>query len=224
MPVGEQTLFANVMKTALLFMMLAVSATQLLAEEPKPDPPTIKLFSDESTDEEGLLILLKQKDYPGVKTEKIEFEIQIVNRLLEEVFVEVTELGDAHMCFDGGMMGWSGIAFPDNRPLLKRLHAATMSGKKKVTCGCGSVVVKQSREHDLSKFVGRVGTLCFQAKGFYRNNGKAFSETIDLKFKIIDPSKSESEQAGADQPATKPADKAPVKDQPTTPTPKDSPR
>lgn len=33
-----------------------------------------------------------------------------------------------------------------------------------------------------------------------------------------------SEQAGADQPATKPADKAPVKDQPSTPTPKGGPR
>jgi hypothetical protein len=32
------------------------------------------------------------------------------------------------------------------------------------------------------------------------------------------------EQAGADQPATKPADKPPVKDQPSTPTPKDGPR
>lgn len=34
----------------------------------------------------------------------------------------------------------------------------------------------------------------------------------------------EIEHPGADQPATKPADKAPVKDQPSTPTSKDSPR
>ena len=34
----------------------------------------------------------------------------------------------------------------------------------------------------------------------------------------------EAEQAGADQPATRPADKAPAKDQPSTPTPKDAPR
>ena len=36
--------------------------------------------------------------------------------------------------------------------------------------------------------------------------------------------KKEVEQAGADQPATKPADKPPVKDQPSTPTSKDRPR
>jgi len=36
--------------------------------------------------------------------------------------------------------------------------------------------------------------------------------------------KVKAEQAGADQPATKPADKAPVKDQPPTPTSKDGPR
>ena len=35
---------------------------------------------------------------------------------------------------------------------------------------------------------------------------------------------SEAEQAGADQPATKPAEKPPVKDQPSTPTSKDHPR
>jgi len=34
----------------------------------------------------------------------------------------------------------------------------------------------------------------------------------------------EAEPAGSDQPATKPADKSPVKDQPSTPTPKDGPR
>jgi hypothetical protein len=33
-----------------------------------------------------------------------------------------------------------------------------------------------------------------------------------------------AEQAGAGQPATKPADKDPVKDQPSTPTSKDGPR
>ena len=36
--------------------------------------------------------------------------------------------------------------------------------------------------------------------------------------------KQEAQQAGADQPATKPADKPPVKDQPSTPTSKDCPR
>jgi hypothetical protein len=184
------------MKTALLFMMLAVSVAQLLAGDTKPDPVTIKLFTDENSNEEGLGILLKQKDYPGVKTERIEFEIRIVNRLLEEVFVEVTDLGDAHMCLDGGLMGWSGIGFPDNIPLLKRLHAATIYGKEKVTCACGSVVVKQSCEMDLSKFVGRSGTFRFQVKGFYRTNGKEFCETIDLKFNIIDPRKSEHAVGG----------------------------
>jgi hypothetical protein len=42
---------------------------------------------------------------------------------------------------------------------------------------------------------------------------------------VIRPSiQREVEQAGADQPATKPADKPPVKDQPSTPTSKDLPR
>jgi hypothetical protein len=39
-----------------------------------------------------------------------------------------------------------------------------------------------------------------------------------------DTTSNEGEQAGAGQPATQPADKVPVKDQPSTPTPKDAPR
>jgi hypothetical protein len=38
------------------------------------------------------------------------------------------------------------------------------------------------------------------------------------------PEKPKGEQAGADQPATKPADKVPAKVKPSTPTPKDGPR
>jgi hypothetical protein len=44
-----------------------------------------------------------------------------------------------------------------------------------------------------------------------------------LDFKNIPPS-FPAEQAGAGQPATKPADKPPLKDQPSTPTSKDAPR
>jgi hypothetical protein len=43
-------------------------------------------------------------------------------------------------------------------------------------------------------------------------------------FVVIPQSKPQAEQAGADQPATKPADKVPAKDQPSTPTSKDGPR
>jgi len=41
---------------------------------------------------------------------------------------------------------------------------------------------------------------------------------------LLNERSKEGEQAGADQPATKPADKVTPKDQPSTPTPKDAPR
>jgi hypothetical protein len=47
---------------------------------------------------------------------------------------------------------------------------------------------------------------------------KADFATLKKKLKL------NVEQAGADQPATKPADKVPAKIQPSTPTPKDLPR
>lgn len=52
-----------------------------------------------------------------------------------------------------------------------------------------------------------------------------FEFTGRFKFTWEWPQKADqAEQAGADQPATEPADKAPVKDQPSPPTLKDAPR
>ena len=53
-----------------------------------------------------------------------------------------------------------------------------------------------------------------------------WSEYFDYKLACgeMKRGKAKAEQASADQPATKPADKPPVKDQISTPTPKDGPR
>ena len=213
------------MKTALLLLMLTSSSALLYAGV--PIEATVKLFTDENTNDGGLQVLLRQKDYPGVKTKKIEFEILIVNWMLEEVFIEVTNLGEANFSLFGEPIGVSVTFFPDNASLLKRLHAATVSAEgKRSTCACGVANVTLSREIppevDLSEFVGRTGTLRFSVSGFYRSNGKKFRQDINLHFNIVAPGK--SEQTGADQPATKPADQSSTKDQPSTPTSKDSPR
>jgi len=53
----------------------------------------------------------------------------------------------------------------------------------------------------------------------------ASSTDVPLELVIIRPEiAKEAEQTGVDQPATKPADKSPTKDQPSTPTPKVAPR
>lgn len=188
---------------------------------------TVKLFSGDHEDEEGLRITLKKSQYPGVVTDKVDFEVLIENRLSEEVFVEVTDLEHALVSISGGgrsmITGASVTVFPNNISLLKRLHAATVSvDGKRSNCACGAVNVMQSANLNLAQWIGFKGTLSFKASGFYRSNGKKFCEIIDLPFDITDPSK--SEQAGADQPASKPAEKHSVKDQPSTPTPKDGSR
>ena len=50
------------------------------------------------------------------------------------------------------------------------------------------------------------------------------SELTKVRLPSANKKQNEAEQAGADQPATKPADKVPAKDQPSTPTPKGLPR
>ena len=47
---------------------------------------------------------------------------------------------------------------------------------------------------------------------------------LDISLLFSEDPKGKIEQAGADQPATQPADNPPVKDQPSTPTPKEVPR
>lgn len=60
-----------------------------------------------------------------------------------------------------------------------------------------------------------------------KKDGNTNDTALDTAIGEIERSRVErlrAEQAGADQPATKPADKPPVKDQPSTPTSKDGPR
>lgn len=205
------------MKFTVLAFILSIVSLPVSAEDGEADVPTIHLFSDGKADEEGLEVTLKQRDYAGVKSENVEFKVLIVNRLLEEVFVEVTGLGEASISIEGdaGFMSIGGgrIAFPDNIPLLKRLHATRVSKDgKRLTCGCALVTVTQSAEVDLSRWIGCTGTLSFRATGFYRSSGKRFSENIELKFNITDPTK--SEQDGAKQPATAPESKPEGKEKP----------
>lgn len=185
------------MKPTLIAFILGIACVSLHAQEEEMDVPAIHLFSEGEADEEGLKITLNQRDYPGVETENVEFKVLIVNRLLEEVFVEVTQLGEASITIEGdaGFMstGGSRIFFPDNIPLLKRLHATTVSENgKRFTCGCALVTVSQSAEMNLSEWIGSTGTFSFRASGFYRSSGKRFSEHIDLKFNITEPAKSEA--------------------------------
>ena len=175
-----------------------------------PIEATVQLFTDGSP-KEGLQVILTQKDYPGIKVNKLEFEVRIINWMLEEVFLEVTNLGEAQFSLYGDPIGGSGIFFPDNASLLKRLHAATVSTDgKRSACACGMAVVRQigefGQEVDLSKFVGRTGTLRFQVSGFYRSNGKKFAQDIKLHFNVVTPGK--SEKAGTEQPATSPESKS----------------
>ena len=208
---------ASKMKVILTTFILGLACITLLAEQKEASVPTIHLFSDGKDDEEGLKITLQQTEYAGNTTEKVEFKVLIVNRLLEEVFVEVTRLDEAAISIsaDDGMMatGGSGAFWPDNVRLLKRLHASTISQDgKRSSCGCSMVTVTQSAEVNLSHWIGTTGNLSFRVTGFYRSSGKEFSEKIDLSFSIKEPTK--SEQGGTVQPATRHESKSEGGDKP----------
>ena len=84
------------------------------------------------------------------------------------------------------------------------------SAEVNVDCGVGK---------DLSDWAGASGTLDLLIR-FYVSDSKSF-KLVNL---VVPIEIKAAEQAGADQPATKPADKQPVKDQPSPPTSADHPR
>ena len=107
------------------------------------------------------------------------FTYRITNCLDDEVFVEVQDLHQVGTDYKGpegsagGGIG-SGIGWPHNRILLKRL----LSGG----CCCSTVEVKAST--DVPFFASDKGktTVTIMVSGFLRSTGKQFIEFIEIPF------------------------------------------
>ena len=168
------------MKTAFIILLISCFHLTSQAENLNDTPSTIQLLADEQAETEGLLIKLKKVDYEGVETQNVEFEILIVNLLLEEVFIEVTDSDEASISIertgnDWGVMGTAGsvTGLPDNTRLLKRLHASFLNKEgEKLTCGCCQYTIKQSAKLNLSHWIGSKSKLSFRVSGYHRSNGK----------------------------------------------------
>ena len=180
--------------TSFIFLLLAVTISYSAdAPETPKEPPTILLFSDAAKAGKGLLIMiLGPVELPANHKPKITY--RIVNLMEEEVFVEVPtdqQLGHTYELDDGESHSGSGgggaeTVFPDNVNLLKRLHATSYRNGKRSTCGCAIADVDASIE--LPEFATAKGktTVTIHIKGFYRSNGKPFSEYIDLPLPLKD--------------------------------------
>ncbi|MBN1908594.1 MAG: WG repeat-containing protein [Pirellulales bacterium] len=166
--------------------------------EKKARKPSIVLLTDEATKKKGLLITCPKKvPFKGDKAGKI--LIRITNLLEAEVFVEVEgneSPGYSLESWDGGFASGVGSmwVFPDNTYLLKRLHASRYSGDKRITCGCCmAMIVGQLDESALE--MGRArGTISLDIRGFYRNTGKSFSESIELPIELVEDVKGQQEK------------------------------
>lgn len=186
--------------------------------------PTIKLLAGKSNERGLLLTWPKKIPFRGDGAGQI--PISVVNLLDKEVFIEVTgveSLSYSLEPWNGGYCGGGGgfTIFPDNANLLKRLHATHYTNGKGFTCGCCIAVINGKLGAQALAFGRARGTVTVWIRGFYRNSGKYFSESIELPIELVEP---EDGQAGAAEPATQPIDEAPVKDQPPPPTSKDAPR
>ena len=82
----------------------------------------------------------------------------------------------------------------------------------------------EKRRHSLVEYVNGVRTSSFSVDGSTLDRLIADYYEIYGTWIIREPLTTQQAEAGADQPATKPTDKPPVKDQPPTPMSKDGPR
>lgn len=159
--------------------------------EDKKREPSIRILTDRRDKVKGLLVTCPSK-IPFRGKGAGEIPISVVNLLAEEVFLEVTEvqsLGYSLKLWNGGFsMGGGGgrIMFPDNTNLLKRLHATGYGKEEKFTCGCCVTRINGMLDSDALDAGRARGTVTVSIRGFYRNSGKRFSESVDLPIELVD--------------------------------------
>jgi hypothetical protein len=166
-----------------------------LAEEQRG--PSVRLFSDPKSKEEGLLVRCPQKVHAtGEKAG--DAWITVTNRLAEEIFLEVTPFelhGYELESKDGGYYaggGGSSVGVPNNERLLKRLHASTYSKGRRFTRDRCSTRLKARVDFDALKMAPARGTVTVRISGYYRNTGREFSESIDVPIEIVAPAEPNS--------------------------------
>lgn len=171
--------------------------------------PTVKLLTDPKDQSRGLLILHNRQ--VAAKGEQAgALNLTVTNCLEEEVFLNVSgfeSIGCILDSADGGVFAGGGgfILSPDNVGLLKRLHASTYKNQQRFTCGCATARIK-GKLMEGAVTMGRArGHATVIISGFYRNNGRAFSELIDLPIEILDQP-NEQNATPSTAPSTKPAE------------------
>jgi hypothetical protein len=87
--------------------------------------------------------------------------------------------------------GATKLLFPDNSGLLKRLHACQYLEGKARPCGCAlaklqGTIGDADDSLDLKTVLGAKGTVSLPIRGFFRSNGKAFSEEVKVPILIVE--------------------------------------
>ncbi len=152
--------------------------------------PSIVILQDPASKEKGLLVTCPRTiPFNGAKAGQI--PIQVINRLDEEVFLEVTgheSLDYALETWEGGSTSGGGgvVIFPDNTQLLKRLHATHYSEQGDFTCGCCSTVIRSTIPSDALESGRARGTVGLRISGYYRKSGKEFFELVELPIELVE--------------------------------------
>lgn len=162
-----------------------------LENQKKNKKPSISLFSDPKSKEKGLLVTCPSK-IPLKGENAGEVPIQVFNLSDDEVFIEVTKPKSLSYSVEfrtGGSAGGGGgaVIFPDNINLLKRLHASTVQDGKQFTCGCCIMEIEGKLDAGALDSGRARGTVSVRIRGYYRKNGKGFSEFIDLPIELVEP-------------------------------------
>ena len=115
--------------------------------------------------------------------------VEVVNRLDDEIFLEVTNIGIVYPSVEGAVLrgGVSRVAFPDNTAMIRRLHASTI-GKdgSRATCSCGSTRIELplDPDFDLPGSQGKQARFDLDLTGFRRSDGKKLRATGVVHFQV----------------------------------------
>lgn len=174
----------------LCFLLLPGCVATNSSPSPSPSqdsPAKVKVLLNPHPDEVCIAVQVASA-VPGSGDKKGEIQITIINRLDEEVFVNVTGFDSLSYSFsyqstdDNGFAATSGggafIAFPDNTHMLKRLHATVTANGAKGDAEHGGIGFVE----DTGKTGGTAGGkrfTCACAKAHI--TGKIGDEKTDLK-------------------------------------------
>lgn len=160
-----------------------------LAERKKEEKrvPTIPIITERGSKKKGLHLIWPRR-IAGTGERAGRFAISVINYLDEDVFLATTGfqgLSYSLKSWSGGSSSGGG-GWGWRRPQLQLVPRTRQEDDLEGRCGCGTTRLSASLPESALGDERARGTVSVKISGYYRSNGKAFSEWIKLPIELIE--------------------------------------